>query len=475
MKNIFLLLVILIATILFVGCNNAGKNENSSEKNGKIVIWQTETDPQAIDTLKAIIGRFEKIYSINVELESVPWNSLANKLAIAINTNNVPDISHLEPFMTWSIASKDLLLPIDDVISQIEKENNDSILRSVKDLQLYGEHRYGIAYAVGVTGYAYRKDIVDKLGLQIPQNWDELIIFLEKVHKYSGGKLKVLLPGGDPFFIDQLYAELLANNGGKLFDPNTLNPLLDAKESIEVLKFFKEISPYVDESWQNTKYLDQFNRLGRGDAILVPVTYVRAAKSIERTISELGKEYSLQATPEYFGLMRQPVGWSYHGESISTIDCEPFVIFKESDMRNIGNKKASYYAKEFLKYFYLQKNYIQFVKTVPIHLTPIFKNMASGDSTYLNAKLIKTWQPWQQFCQDHLNDPNSVRPILMPDGDPKSKEIPFLLDFQAKNILTEAVNDVIYNHLTPEKAASIAQTKALSLLQNLGYETTRYK
>lgn len=464
-----ILLVIIAATILSCKTNEK-KETNENKRLGKIVVWQTETDPQAIDTLKSIIKRFENKFNVDVELESVPWNSLSSKLAIAINAHNVPDIAHLEPFMVWSIASKDLLIPIDDVIDEIEKENNDTILECVRDIQLFGKHRYGIAYAVGVTGFAYRKDISDKLGLKIPKTWDELLEYIKKMYDAGGGNLKVLLPGGDPFFIDQLYAELLANNGGRLFDPITLRPLLDSKESIEVLKFFKNLTPYLDESWQNTKYLDQFNRLGRGEAILVPVTYVRASKSIERSLKELGSGSELKAGPDFFGLMEQPVGWSYNGPSISTIDCEPFVIFKESANRKIGDNDASFYSKEFLKFFYLRENYMHFVKNVPIHLTPIFKNMSTFDTLYTNSGLIKRWQPWQDFCQNHLKDESRVRPILMPDNNPKSKEIPFLLDFQAKNILTEAVNDVIYNNLSPEKAGKIAQVKTIKLLKNLGYE-----
>src|SRR5439155_23313403 len=112
-----------------------------------------------------------------VKLESVAWSSLSAKLAVALQSHNEPDLTHLEPFMVAQLYSRNLLLPIDDVIEGIEKDNDDSIYKGVRDLQYYKGSRYGIAYAVGTTAFAYRKDVADKLGLATPKTWAEYVEF----------------------------------------------------------------------------------------------------------------------------------------------------------------------------------------------------------------------------------------------------------------------------------------------------------
>src|SRR5207245_383270 len=109
------------------------------------------------------------------------------------------------------------------------------------------------------TGFAYRGDIVRKLKLQIPKTWKEFLPFCKAISQSSNGKTDVLLPGGDPFFIDQLFAELVANNGGKLFDPSTNRPLLTSRQVVETFELLGELSPWVDVGWQTQGYLDQFN------------------------------------------------------------------------------------------------------------------------------------------------------------------------------------------------------------------------
>ena len=94
---------------------------NRSASSVTLRIWQTETDKGAVQKLNDTILEFKKQNpGVDVQLESVGWSSLASKLAVALQAHNEPDLAHLEPFMVGSLKNRDLLLPIDDVISQIE-------------------------------------------------------------------------------------------------------------------------------------------------------------------------------------------------------------------------------------------------------------------------------------------------------------------------------------------------------------------
>lgn len=468
------ILILLLVGMILMSCT--GK-----ENKDKVVlrIWQTETDKDAEAVLNTIIKKYKNEIlakegqEVEVVLETISWNSLSSKLSVALQTGNEPDLCHLEPFMAYSLIKRGLIIPIDDVISEIEKNNNDTIFSIIKTLQYYEDKghgaTYGIAYALGVTGFAYRKDWADKAGIKKePKTWSEFIDFAKTLIGSRHNKEKILLPGGDPFFIDQLFAELLANNNGKLFDPYTYQPLLTSKEVVDVLKLFKNLKPYIYENWLTLRYLEQFNLLGKGEASIVPVTYVRAVKAIQKQVENKGDK-NIKAKPDYFTLMEQPIGPSNsEKKSYATVDCEPYVIFNRATKIKTGEKTNEYYAKKFLQKFYSKENYLKFVQTVPIHLTPIFKGIATSNE-YLSNSIIDNWGTWQKYTTNHLKE-NRVRPIMMPDLSPEGRKIPFLLEFQAKNILTEAVIDVIKNNLEPEVAAKNAQEKAVLLIKSLGYK-----
>ena len=458
-----------MAAAVVAGCGGSSSDKTAqadSSQTATLRVWQTETDKEALKVLDDIRHQFEAAHpGVSVQIESVAWSSLSAKLTAAIASNNPPDLAHLEPFMVAAVYHRGLLLPMKSLIEEIEKDNHDQIFPTVRELQHFNGEYYGIAYAVGTTGWAYRRDLAQRFGLQVPRTWQEYVRFARTMNERGGDGGRLLLPGGDPFFIDQLVAELLANNGGRLFDPQTNRPELDHRQFVETLRFFKDLGPAVDPGWMTQKYLDQFNRLAHGDAANVPVSYARASRAIEAGAKDL------PATPEVFAWMEQPRGPSSKGAPVATMDCEPFVIFKAAGARQAPNGKTNAdLARDFLRLFYARGNYLKFVRTVPIHLTPIFQNMAS-DPEYLNAPLLQRWKPWHEQTVAFLSKPQQTRPILMPDVSPAAKSAPYLLEFQSQRILTQAVVDVLVSDKTPEEASKRAQAAAEQLVDSLGYKS----
>ena len=166
--------VFLLALSVVIGSSCTPRQQQTT-----LCIWQTAVDPKAVAVLKEIGAEFERTHpGVRVEIESVAWGDLSSKLTAAVGAGNPPDIAHLEPFMFSSMQSKNLLEPLDDVISSL---NPDDIYPAVKDLQLFEGHRYGIAHAFGITYFGYRKDIADRRGLKVPQTWAEYEGFIKSM------------------------------------------------------------------------------------------------------------------------------------------------------------------------------------------------------------------------------------------------------------------------------------------------------
>ena len=455
MKKIIVGLILLSVAIYFMYTRiNSGTTVINKQV---ITVWQTESDTNAKAVLNKLEKDFESKYpKVDLKIESISWGNLSPKLNLALRNKNLPDVSHIQPFMAYSLVDKGYLSPITDFVNKLNKQEG-GIFPAVKDLQHFNGEYYGIAYAVGTTFWSTRLDkIVTGTELSSIKTWDDYLKFVK--NNASENNSYVMLPGKSKFFIDQLYSELLVNAGGILFDPVTFKPLLTSEKNLAVLGFFRDLAntKALAPSWREEGYLAQFIDLAEGKAFSVPVTYARASRTIEKSLIDKST-----ANPSTFAWLNQPV-LKEGMPSIATIDCEPYVIFKVAEKRKgISGKTNKELAVEFLTMFYSKKYYTEFTNAVPVHLTPIFKDMANSD-TYLNA--VGKWKPWHDKTIALINSDNT-RPILMPDTREEARKIPFLLDFQANNILSDAVNEAISSQKDLKVIAEEAQIKAEELWQ----------
>ena len=77
-------------------------------------------------------------------------------------------------------------------------------------------------------------------------------------------------------------------------------------------------------------------------------------------------------------------------------------------------------AIEFLKFFYQDDNYLEYVATVPIHLFPITKSLRNSPK-YQNVEMIQRWKGWIEVQQQYL-DKDQGKPTLIVDWDDMTDE-----------------------------------------------------
>ena len=410
-------------------------------------VWQTEVDPRAVAVLEEIARDFERANpGVRVEIESISWGALSSKLVTALAGGNPPDVAHVQPFMVSSLVARDQLEPLDALFARLDE---DDIYPAVRDLQMFDGRRYGLGYAVGITYFAYRRDVARELGLEIPVTWEQYLDFVRRLRERGGTDGTILLPGGDPFFIDQLAVELLSANGGRLFDSDN-RPRFTSPEFLQMLRFFAEMAELAPEDWLHERYIDQFRHFATGTGLTVPVTYARAARQIDADAADSIND------PVHFAVMPQPVGPS-GTQSYATLDAEPWVVFKDSENSEL--------AQAFLEFFYRRDNYLRFCRAVPIHLTPVFRSLAES-SDYTDDEFIQKWRPWQDQLLQFMRD-GRVRPIFMSEDADRTR--PFLLELQGSRIISDTVFAVAREGQEVDVAARAAQTRAEELIERLGH------
>ena len=123
-------------------------------------------------------------------------------------------------------------------------------------------------------------------------------------------------------------------------------------------------------------------------------------------------------------------------------------------------------AVEFLKFFYQDDNYLEYVATVPIHLFPITKSLRASPK-YQNLEMIQRWKGWIEVQQGYL-DKDQGKPTLVVDWSDMTEK-PYLLEVLGSGILRDMVMDVVLEKWEPQKAAEKAQKRLEDLLRSKGY------
>jgi multiple sugar transport system substrate-binding protein len=381
---------------------------------------------------------------VKIEAEGLAWNDLEGKIMAGLASGSPPELSHGQPITCTALQAKGLLLPLDDVVKALGEGN---VFDQIKRVCRVGGRQYGLVHAAGTSLLIYRKDLVKKLGLKPPKTWAELVANARALTQ--PGMYGITLPG-DNLFINILLGELIASNGGTLFDKSN-RPQVTSRQMVQTLEFLKELTRYAPPGWEGHGYRETFTNLYGQKAAMMFQGYGRGASLIE---SNAPKE---MANADYFDVWVKPHGPSGKAP-VAQVDEEPWMLFKGA--------KNTREAIEFLKFFYEKANYLEYIQTVPIHFFPITRSMRS-DRDYQSTPMIQRWKGWLD-AQEYYLARDLGRPTLVVDwADMNTK--PYLMEVLGSGILRDMVMDVLLEGKAPKDATARAQKRLEDLLKSKGY------
>jgi len=413
-----------------------------------IHVWHTETNPLSRKAVANMVAKFEALHpDIKVEAEALAWGDLEGKLMAALAAGSPPEVSHGQPVTCAALQNKGLLLPLDEVVNYIGEDN---IWDQIKKVGKFGDHYYGLVHAAGTSLLIYRKDLAKEKGImEGPKTWEDFLNIAEALTDENMGIYGLTIPG-DNLFINILIGELTKANGGILFDDQN-RPRFTDKSMREILDLFKELTKYMPPGWEGHGYRETFANMYGQKAAMMYQGYGRGASLIE----EYAPEH--MANTDYFDVWIKPHGPS-GTKPAAQVDEEPWMLFKGS--------KYPQEAIEFLKFFYEDDNYLEYIQTVPIHFFPITKSLRRNKD-YLGTPMIKKWKGWLDVQEYYLEN-DLVKPTLIIDWKDMAEK-PYLMEILGSGILKDMVMEVTKEGVPAEKATTRAQKRAEELLERGGY------
>ena len=268
---------------------------DSTQKEKTIEVWIATSTRDQYDILQRMINTDFADKDFNVELKMVS----ADTVMPATLTGNGPDVAiQLNYSMPTNFAYRNAgydLTQFDD-FEEVASRFTDSAMEYFE----YEGGYYALPDEMSYPVMFYRKDILDEMGLDVPQTWDELeallpylqadnmsVFFQTTDYKVLGGASSTTTKQINPVF-----ASLLYQNGEELYNAEGTASNLDSLSSL--LTFKKWTEYYTKEAFSVTISVVTRFRTGEVPIMIEDYTYIN---DILAAAPEIDGQWSIAAIP----------------------------------------------------------------------------------------------------------------------------------------------------------------------------------
>ena len=293
------LLSILLCTAmvasLAVGCGgkkaeeSTGDDGNETAEATTLTMWLPPLDEDTEGNFKKLLADWEKENNCTIEMELIPWANYEEKWATGISGGDAPDIGYMYAEMYPTYISSGAVLDLTDLVSD---EDYNEYLYLDRGEMMGG--LYGIPIVTGVPFVLYyNQDILDSLGEQPPETWEDFKRICEKATQDTDGDgqidqygYAVGLNSGDMsnlYMLNSYIYSLLWQAGGDIYTDDLKSIAFNSDAGIEAIEFFKSLQPYMPENVMSLLGSDAFSTVFGAGKAAFGVT--RSSQSQETTFA----------------------------------------------------------------------------------------------------------------------------------------------------------------------------------------------
>ncbi len=164
-----------------------------------ITFWYMGDSTSGIDPL---IQEFTAETGIQVNVQSIPWQNLSEKLLTAIASQSGPDVMQTAVSRTAELVTADAIIDMTGYLDTVEGFSKDRFFDASYDSLKMKDKYYGVPWIVDVYCVLYRTDLFENAGYaEFPATQEEFFEACQKINEQTGIK---------PFYIGaaQNYNEL---------------------------------------------------------------------------------------------------------------------------------------------------------------------------------------------------------------------------------------------------------------------------
>jgi N,N'-diacetylchitobiose transport system substrate-binding protein len=230
------------AAAVIAGCGGGDDNSSNSSKSttgnaaaklsGSIDVWIMDPGSPAVQKVVKQYGTdFQaKHPGTTVNIEFVPWAQAHDKFVTAIAGGKVPDVAEMGTTWTPEFADQGGL------VEQPKLKAGDYVSSLVDAATLYGKV-YGKPWYAGARALIFRKDILEKAGIdKPPATWDEMMAAAKQIK----AKVPNVYPVSYTGLSEHMYLPTIWQAGGQIAtqDGDTWKSALNSPEAAKALEYY---------------------------------------------------------------------------------------------------------------------------------------------------------------------------------------------------------------------------------------------
>ena len=224
------------ASSFFVDYNSLG--DKYEDTDDVVEIWITTGRDQSTVLKTMVDDTFTANTGIKVNVKLV----LQDAILPAVVAGNGPDI--VLSVSGWFAVNYAMRHAVEDLtqfedFDEVIKPFQSSILEPLTYNDSKHKGIYGLPETQNFPVLFYRSDVMEELGLEIPQTWDELIAELPTI---QGNSLTVAVNFPDIAVADiSVFGSMIYQNGGYIYDEEAKKTLVDSEAGVAAFKQYTSL------------------------------------------------------------------------------------------------------------------------------------------------------------------------------------------------------------------------------------------
>ena len=233
-----------------------------------------------MDIMDEMVSQFESENpGIKVKVDSWPFGEAYTKYVTRIKSGNPPDCGYMFVTNLSEFNERGALVPVDDYISASLKQDFYKVL--VDRVTLEDGKMYAMPGWFSTRLFIYRKDILDKKGIDIPRTPGDLLNVAKALHN-PPEMYGFSFPGGSTRHIFRWFGIQLWGRGGQFFTPDMKKVIFNDEAGVEALTYLNELKEYFQPGYLQQNEHEVQRLFNEGKVAVVQLFYSALTGAMEK-------------------------------------------------------------------------------------------------------------------------------------------------------------------------------------------------
>jgi ABC-type glycerol-3-phosphate transport system substrate-binding protein len=250
--------VVIGLMLLLTACGGESANQGAGGGPVTLTFWDNQqTESGLSEYQKTAVKEFEKANpNIDIKVTTVPYDQYQQRLQLAVQGGNPPDVSTVDQIWNPGFASGGAIVPLDDFISKSDSVKQGNFFSGAWESATYDDQVWGIPFNVDVWQFTYyNRKLLDQAGVDPQQltTWEGLE--QAGAQLTGNGKFGVGLFGHKGEDTVVVADSFIYSNGGSVLNEDG-SCALDEPEAIEALEYLNDLQQYAPSGILNSSSED---------------------------------------------------------------------------------------------------------------------------------------------------------------------------------------------------------------------------